>query len=595
MSELNVLTIDKFLGVNKSDTETLLQPGEASEMSNWMITDDLKLKKMFGYLQLFPSLGARKINGIWYGLLNGIPHLIFACNGSVYEHNLTTHVNTSIGTMVDSFPTNFFTSNNTVYILNGTEYYQWTGTGNISTVVGYVPCVFTAAPPTGGGTMLESINNLTGKKSMKFSGNGVATVYQLPEYNIASIDSVVVNGVTQTVGTHYTVDLVLGTVTFVTKPLTGVNNVVIGWTKVTPEDRPSITKNRYYGGTYYSRMWLFGNPDHKNTRYPSGITMFGNSDPTYFPKFADSNVGEYEITDMCIQYNKQLIFTSGDANGASGWYSEQETITDPVTGIVTTLFPIFPLNNGIGNVAKGQTRIILNNPFTVYKGIYKWVSTYVLNEKNVEWVSEKIQADLDSLDLTKAITFDWDDNGIYILAVGKRVWMFNYRVNVWYILDLPDTPTCFTIVEKDLYFGTEGGHIMKFDESVGTYNGQIIKADWKMGFHNFGAEWLRKFIQRMFVTIKPLTETHVDISYETDRKTTSDILTARYGLSGFDTWDFSTFDFSTNYNPQPFKFKIRAKKIDYFKLKISNHGKDGAVVLSVTIPSRIGGEIKNRR
>ncbi|WP_206460425.1 hypothetical protein [Anaerovorax sp. IOR16] len=594
MSNLNLLTIDTFLGVNKSDTETLLKPGEASYMSNWMITDDLKLKKMFGYEQLFNGL-AKKINGMWYGLIQGIPHLVFTCGGLVYEHNLTTHENINIGTIADAFPTNFFVSNNTLYILDGNEYRQWTGTGNITTVKGYVPTVFTAAPPTGGGTILESINYLTGQKSMKFSSDGVSTVYQLPEYNIESVDSVVVNGIEQTKDTHYTVDLILGTITFVTKPILGVNNVVPTWTKTNQQDRQSITKNNYYGGIYYSRIWLFGNPDHKNTRYPSGITMSGSSDPTYFPKFSDSNVGEHEITDMCIQYNKQLIFTHGDANGASGWYSEQETTTDPYTGIVTTLFPIFPMNSRIGNAAKGQTRIIMNNPFTVYKGVYQWVSTYVLNEKNVEWVSKKIQPDLDEVDLTKAITFDWDDRGVYILAVDKRVWMYNYRVDAWYALDLPDTPTCFTIVEKDLYFGTTNGEIMKFNESLGTYNGKPIEAQWEMGFYNFGAEWLRKFIGRMFVAIKPLAQTHIDLSYETDKSNQSEVYTAKYSLSNFATWNFATFSFATNYSPQPFKFKIRAKKIDYFKLKITNNGTDSATVLSITIPSRIGGEVKNRR
>ncbi|MHC1722735.1 MAG: hypothetical protein AB9836_05970 [Aminipila sp.] len=594
MSKSDVLTIDKFLGVNKSDTETLLQPGEAAQMSNWMITEDLKLRKMFGYKELFVSLGNKKINGMWHGLLNGAEHLVFAYGGFVYEHNLTTHVNTSLGTIVDAYPTNFFTCNNTLYILDGTEYYQWTGTGNISTVVGYAPTVFTAAPPTGGGTILESINNLTGRKSMKFSGNGTATVFQLPEYNIESIESVVVNGGTLVLSTGYTVNLVLGTVICVSAPTTGVNNVVITWKKTATGDRATITKNNFYGGTYYSRMWLFGNPDHKNTRYPSGVTMAGVSDPTYFPKYADSTVGEHEITDMCIQYNKQLIFTSGDANGASGWYSEEETITDSGTGIVTTVFPIFPMSTKMGNVAKGQTRIIMNNPFTVYKGIYRWVSTYVLNEKNVEWISQKIQPDLEKLDLTKAITFDWIDKGVYLICVDNRIWMFNYRVNVWYILDLPDTPTCFTEVDKELYFGTTTGQIMKLEKALATYNGKTIEAYWEMGFFNFGVEWLRKFLRRMFVTIKPLAETHIDLEYETDKSNQSDVYTAKYSLNNFATWNFKTVSFATNYSPRPFKFKIRAKKIDYFKLKISNKGTDTAYVLSITIPAMIGGEIKNR-
>ena len=76
MAQLEPYTIEKFLGVNKSATETLLQLGEASVMKNWIITDDYKLSKMYGYAELFPSLGAHKINGMWYGTLSGTAHLI---------------------------------------------------------------------------------------------------------------------------------------------------------------------------------------------------------------------------------------------------------------------------------------------------------------------------------------------------------------------------------------------------------------------------------------------------------------------------------------------------------------------------------------
>ena len=56
MAELQTFAIDKFLGVNKTSTETLLQLGEASEMSNFIITDDMKLQKTNGYLRLFEAL-----------------------------------------------------------------------------------------------------------------------------------------------------------------------------------------------------------------------------------------------------------------------------------------------------------------------------------------------------------------------------------------------------------------------------------------------------------------------------------------------------------------------------------------------------------
>ena len=595
MAEQQVYTIDKFLGVNKTATETLLQLGEASSMTNWIITDDYKLQKMYGYQELFPTLGEHKINGVWYGTLSGTAHLIFACNGHIYEHDLETGENADLGTVADAYPTTFFVSNNTIYIIDGTELYSWAGSGNIASVAGYVPTVYTAAPPTGGGTMLESINYLTGSKTQKFSGNGSATVFQLAELGIDSVDSVYVNGEAQGLSTDYTVSLANGTVTFVDAPPTGVNNVVITWTKEVEGDRDTIVKNRYYGGVYYARYWIFGNPDHKSTRYPTGVTMAGASDPSFWPKFAESDVGEYEITDICTQYNKQIIFTSGDSSEASAWYSEEEDYVDPNTGAMMALFPVYPMNAKIGNVAKGQVQIIYNNPYTIWKGVYEWVSTNVMNEKNAKWISKRIQNDLDKVDLTSALTVDWSNKGQYWLCIDKMIWVLNYRTNTWHILELTDTPTCFCLVEDKLYFGTTAGQIMKFDEDLTTYNGNIIDAVWYMGFYNFGVDWLRKFITRMFVSLKPEVRAKAIVTYETDRTNESDELTAEYTLLDFNDVDFNDFSFNISRNPQPFKFKIRAKKADYFKIKIQNNFKEyGATVLTITLPVRTGGEVKKR-
>ena len=387
-------------------TETLLELGEASEMSNFIITDDQKLKKMFGYNSLNEPEENKKINGMWYGQLNGQNHLLFARGGKVYElkENPITHEieEIELGEIVDAYPTTFWVTNNIVYIMDGTEFYQWDGE-DFEVVEGYVPTAFTAAPPTGGGTILEGINYLTGTKKMKFSGNGSAPVYQLPEYNIDRIDSVTVGGSTLTQVVDYSADLVNGTITFVTEPPNGVNNVEITWTKEEEGYREKITNCRWYGGQYYARFWLYGNPEYRNTRFCSGVTMAGVSDPTYWPIFTDSDVGEYQITGIVTQYDKQLIFTAGDSSGASAWYSTNETYMDPNSGILTTLFPVFPISSKVGNVAPGQVQIILNNPFTIWKGVYQWVSTYVMNEKNAEWMSKRVQRDLDALDLTKAL------------------------------------------------------------------------------------------------------------------------------------------------------------------------------------------------
>lgn len=600
MSEVKPFSIDRFLGVNESATETLLQLGEAASMSNFIITDDNKLSKMFGYTRLFEPL-VSAINGMWYGEISGTAKMIFACGTKVYEHNLSTHANTDIGTIANSSPVTFFVDNNTVYIMDGTGFFSWPGSGNIASVTGYIPTVFTATPPTGGGTLLENINYLTGAKIMKFSGDATATVYQLPELIVTSVDTVVVGATTMEETTDYVVSLANGTVTFVSAPATGVNNVVVTWTKTIATDRPMITNCRYYGGTYYARKWLYGNVNHKATRFPSGVTMAGVSDPTYWPKYSESDVGDYEITDITIQHDRQIIFTDGDSSGASAWYSTIETYTDVTTGIVTTLFPVFPMSAKVGNVAKGQTQIITNNPFTIWKGVFEWETAYIKDEKSAKWISKRIQPDLDLVDLSTAITWDWDDKGIYILCVGKKLWCLNYRVDgakekgAWYILDLPHTPTCFTTIDSELYFGTSTGTIMKFDTSVGTFDGTEITTIWDMGYYNFGVDYIRKFIQDMFISILPLTSTHVDIYVSTDRDASFRLIdTVSYGLSGFDTWDFSNFSFETNFSPQPKKVKLKAKKIDYIKLRLVCNGLDGAKVLSITLPTRQGGLVKNR-
>jgi hypothetical protein len=593
MGQAQPFTIEKFLGINRKTTETLLQPGEASSMVNWIVTDDMKLQKMYGYARLFASLGAHKVGGMWYGAISGVNYFIFACNGHVYRCSLETGANTDLGAVADAFPTMFFAVNNTLYVMDGTEMYAWNGSGSLAAVTGYTPTVFTAAPPAGGGAILEGINYLSGKKTQKFSANGTAVLFQLAEFNIGSVDAVYLNGALMTPGTDYSVNLTAGSVTFVSIPAAGTNNVSITWTKVTAGDRQLITNCRYYGGVYYARYWLFGNPNHKNTRYVSGVTMAGVSDPGYWPKFTDSDVGEYEITGICTQYSKQLVFTSGDSEAAA-WFSNQETYTDPSTEILTTLFPVYPMNQKVGNVAKGQVRIIYNNPLTVWQGIYEWVSTNVIDEKNAQWISERIQLDLDGVDLTQAVTVDWSDKGLYWLCVGKKCWVLNYRVKAWYVLELKHAPTCFVVAESVLYFGTEDGYVMRFDELLRTYDGAAISAVWEMGYYNFGIDWIEKFLQRVFVTILPRTRTHVDLRYMTDKSGYSDVYTALYSLSTFEHANFAHWSFSTNYSPQPKKFKIRAKKIDYFKIILTNDGTDAATVLSITLPVRTGGEVRGR-
>ena len=115
------------------------------------------------------------------------------------------------------------------------------------------------------------------------------------------------------------------------------------------------------------------------------------------------------------------------------------------------------------------------------------------------------------------------------------------------------------------------------------------------GYSTFGVDYLRKYIQIMFISLLPLASTHVDIYVSTDRNASMKFVkTVKYSLSNFDDWDFSNFSFETNYSPQPKKVKLKAKKINYLKIRFVCDGTDRATVLSLTLPIRAGGLVKNR-
>lgn len=673
--------IDKFLGINEDTSgSTQLQIGESPNQLNYRLTENYKLRKREGYAQLFGTLGAYNIRGIWYGKIGGIFYLLFACKGKVWIKSTiigtqyasldsttytnvdvikTTALNTSIlgtvgidgftiyqnsagtdlveiaqanidlvasigkyyyhtdgtiwiitaanqyasiaaartglgstttyfqiGTLTDA-KTFFFSFKSKVYMLNGTEYNSWNGT-TFETVAGYIPLITTATPPTGGGTLDESINLLTGKKRQLFSGNAAATAYQCAETALTSVDVVKVGGVTMVVTTDYTINLTTGVVTFVVAPATGVNNVDIQWTKGSGS-RAEVTANfhaMFYGGQNDTRIFFYG--DGTNRYYYTGLAN-GVPSAEYIPalNYREISSDEFAVTDIVRQYDRQIIYT----NGGESWYSYYDPIT--VGGVTVADFPTFPLNNAIGNIATGQAQLIQNNPFSIQNGVYEWSATNVRDERNAIYKSKRVQPSMDAVDLTTAITIDWEANREYWLAVGNKIWIYNYRLDAWYKFQTAATITCFYIIDDVLYFGTDAGQIMKFDTTKLTDNSTAITSTWEMNFYDFEVEWLRKFLTEMWISLKPATKSSVDITYQTDRVGTSLTYTATYNLATFVAADFGDWSFLVNYNPQPFHFKIKAKKFVYLKIILTNSQIDDELtILSMNLPTRFGSKVK---
>ena len=105
-------------------------------------------------------------------------------------------------------------------------------------------------------------------------------------------------------------------------------------------------------------------------------------------------------------------------------------------------------------------------PFTIDTTLIKWVSTTIKDERNMQEVGARIQKDLNAVDLALAKTVDFQARFEMWIAIGKKVWIYNYLTDTFSRLELEDTPTCFVVIDKELFFGTSTGQIMKFSEGL---------------------------------------------------------------------------------------------------------------------------------
>ena len=600
--QINPVTVEKFLGLNLSNTgDTQIKLGESGNMNNFYITNDYKLRKMYGYKSFYDF--ETQIKGIYSAILNNIHYLLVATNGKLYyfesddlddEENWDTLEPTLIGT-IGTGDCSFFTFDNKVYILCG-KYMSWDGT-TLQEVEGYVPKVFFNAPPAGGGDEYEDMNLLTDKKYMTFNGDGTSTTYQISEKNVTSIYKVIVDNVEKTENTDYTVNLTNGTVSFTTAPSNNINNVVIYWSKTTnPSNRSFIEKMKFgtvFGGDVDTRVFLYGNPDERNRVRYSGPELdetHSRASVEYFPTFYQLDIGpkNFAVTDLTRQYNRLLVTT----NKPEAYYVTLGTVEldeDTITAGVQT----FPLNEAHGNVAMGQGQVLNNDPVTIENGaIIKWKSTNVRDERNMSDISQRIKQDLNGLNLVNVKTLDYAKENQYWLCNGNRVYIYNYYNDTYSRITLADEISQITALDGNVYMASQTGKLVKFGEQFDDYDGVPIHARWEMNFYDFEVEYLRKTMRKVWVLMQPQAKASATIGYITNKNESPVKKTIQYSLVFFDDVDFRDFSFQVSTNPQPFRLKLKAKKFTNLKLTVENKERTDCTILALSLRVETGGESK---
>lgn len=595
--------INKFLGLNQNRTgDTQLKLGESGNMSNFYITDDFKLRKTFGYKSKITF--DTPIKGVFGTKIANTEYLLVATGGKLYYFYQTDLIDDTITPTahelgsIGNADCTFFEFDNKVYIISG-GYYKWDGT-TFSEVIGYTPLVFINSIPAGSGTIYEEINMISPNKHQTFNGDGTSKDFFIAQKGVSSIYRVDVNGTTLTPTTDYTVDLTAGKVTFTTAPSQNMDNVDIYWSK-DDGDRNIIANMKcatIFGGDVDTRVFVYGNTSCQNRVYFSGNTEDGPS-VEYFPATSQLDVGpsNFAVTDLTRQYDRLLATT----NKSEAYYltlsSEELDVVLTDNSKVSRLVPsvsIYPLNQTHGNLALGQGQLINNFPITVDRtGLMLWKATNVRDEKNVQNISIRIQADLNELPVHTAKTIELQEENEVWFAIGNKIYVYNYGIDVFSKLEIAHDVERFAMVGTTLYMATTDGKIMKWDSNYTKFDTEIINAHWEMNFEDFEEFYTRKTMRKVWVQMQPALKAKALIGYITNRMTSPTKKEIAYNVNdGFGNVNFADYSFSLSVNPQPFRLKMKAKKFTNLKITIDNNDEIPCVITGLALKVESFGESK---
>lgn len=522
------------------------------------------------------------VRGLWSGFVAGQEVLCAACNGYLWQLSRGedgSWSKTACGTIDTDEDVFMFGFSGSLYLLNGSQYRVWNGTA-LTDVGGYRPLVAVSVPPAGGGTTLEQINKMTGARRVRVSPDGTATVFHLPEQNLASVDYVqyVASG---TDITSYDVDLTDGTVTIAPAPAEGTNSIEIGYS-VAEDTAAEIRAMRYaelYNGSQDTRVFVYG--DGTNRCFYSGLDYDGLPRADYFPDLNVAHVGDENtaITAMIRHYDRLLCFKL-DSAWAIGY--SQVTLAD---GTITAGFYVAPINRSVGNCAPGQAVLVENRPRTLDgRSVVEWKSTSSSgningDERNAERVSQRVDETIRTFDLATAKTFyDKYAHEYYVIGADGTALVHGIDADAWYVYT-NFAAKCLINYMDELYFGTADGYLRHFSTQYFSDEGEAIDAYWESGSMPFAADFRRKYSAMLWVGIRPDDNGYLEVSAKTDRKT------------DFAVYSFETADAAQV--PEMNRIKLKAKKFTYYNLILANNTSDRtATVVSVDIRVRGTGYVR---
>lgn len=350
-----------------------------------------------------------------------------------------------------------FVYEDTWYFKDGKNYLQYDGT-TIKEVEGYVPTTSIGRKPSGGGSVHEDVNMLTGKRRNTFLADGGSFEFVLDALNIDEDypPIVKVNDVVATKG--YTVNYAEGKITFSKAPdapLTdGQDNVSIEFRKTVEKYKNSIL-NCTLLQVFDNRVFFSGNPD-----YPSVVWHCSLNDPSYVSDldYYREGMDNSQIRGLVAGNNSLWVFREPSESNTNVFYHNPAQDDD-----YGKIYPSSHSSITIGCVGRA---INFNDDIIFFsergmEGISGDITTEQVAAHRSSMVDRKLIAEPDYKDM---ILEEWD--GYLLVIIGDKVYLADSRAMLnnenhmeyeWFYWKLSQAITSASVHDGILYLGTANG------------------------------------------------------------------------------------------------------------------------------------------
>ena len=572
-----------------------------------------------------------KVNGLHYAHFDGADPCVLVHHGTkLTAYNLTNGTTTAVmASGMANAKSSSFMHKGKLYILDGTNFQRvWYSSGfqhedAASASVAKIPTTGRGGHYEDDGNggyiwvsceLYEEPNLLTSSQINLFAGDGTNKDFWLTEHG-GSVTKVEIYGgspATWTETTAYTsaedATKAKTKITFTSAPAAhpdgaGIDNIRVTFTSTVHQADASAIKKcsicTPYGYFNDNRIFIAGNPDHKNRDYACGV-----DDPTYWEINQWTDIGSDHTAIMgYLHYGDVLAIVKEDDNQDAEIYIRSASVQSDNK----VLFPVQQGVKGVGAISRGAFASLRDDAlFYTREGVFAVAGTDASQMRTVQnrsfYVDNRMRNETGK---ENAVAVAWNnrylicfpDSGHCYVADARMQSAYNESyVYEWFYWDnIP--AVAFLEYDGNLLFGTSDGKLCKFNSDMITMTkysdglvnvpgadqtnehkawtgGKGIKARWVTKADTFGTIARLKTLTKNGCTVmlKPFARSSVDITVTTHNTKDTMLRTAEINVWDFAELDFSRIDFNAMPTPQVVPMAKKVKKFQQLQIALESDG-----------------------